>query len=472
MQHINHYDPIFAIATNAHRSALHLHRLSGYGIFDILLPYVRSKIKNLPINLKIFPHIQHVCIFDKKNTIIDDVVITFYQAPKSFTGEDLIEISCHGNPLISKKLQSFLRSIGFRDAREGEFTNRAFLNGKLDLTQAEAIRELIHAETYAGIQLSHKQLSGDLTNEISLLREKFLDILSYFEAHIDFAPDEVGSYQPQLSTPKIQDIVNRLKTLKNSYSDGLKLKEGVKVVLCGRPNAGKSTLYNKLLKSNRAIVTHIAGTTRDILRDHLMMENRDFILIDTAGLRKTKNLVESFGIERTLHALENADIICFLIDSSKQVTKTFLSSFDKIKNHNKEKFIFVISKSDLVSEIKCKTIELNLKKYFNTNDIVSISHDNIDALQNLLIQKYDTLTLKTSAYLSSSPILISARAHDKVVCALSILEETLFLLENEDLPEKIASALYCALKSLEEILGEVDMNDVYQKIFSTFCIGK
>lgn len=472
MQYNNHSDPIFAIATSAQRSALHLHRLSGYGIFEKLRPFVRTKSKNLSLNPKKFPSLHYVCIFDQNQTLIDDVVMTLYQAPKSFTGEDLIEITCHGNPLISKKLQSFLRMIGFRDAREGEFTHRAFLNGKLDLTQAEAIRELIHAETYAGVQLSHKQLDGQLSAEIQLLRDKFIDILSYFEAHIDFAPDEVGQYEPNIYNTKIQKIIERLTILKNSYGDGLKLKEGIKIILCGRPNAGKSTLYNKLLRSDRAIVTQIAGTTRDLLHDHLVMENRDFILIDTAGLRHTKNIVESFGIERTLHAIENADIICLLVDSSKKLTKSFFDAFDKINIENKQKIIFLLSKSDLVSDEKRANLALKLQKHFGINKIVSISQNNISELQNVLIKKYDDMMSNTNLYSTHSPILISTRAHDKVLQALSILNESLLLIENLDLPEKIASTLYCALKSLEEILGEVDINDIYQKIFSTFCIGK
>lgn len=474
MQHIDQSDPIFAIATCTHRSALHLHRLSGYGIFEKLSPYIRTKSHNTPIQPHYFPYIKHVCVYDENHSIIDDVVLIMHKSPKSFTGEDLIEITCHGNPLISKKLQTFFRFLDFRDAREGEFTSRAFFNGKLDLTQAEAIRELINAETYAAVQLSQGQLSGGLSKEIYTLREKFLEVLSYFEAHIDFSTDEVGNYEPNLSIPKIQSIIDRLNVLKNSYTDGLKLKEGIKIVLCGRPNAGKSTLYNKLLKSDRAIVTHIPGTTRDILRDHLVLENRDFILIDTAGLRQTKNLVETFGIERTFHALQHADIICVLIDSSKQLSKKFLDSLDKIKEQtqNQRKLIFAISKSDLSSQEKLKAIESKLKKHFQIDDIVFVSQEDISELQNTFIKIYDTLMVSLNFDTSLSPILISTRAHDKVVQALSLLKDVVILLNNIDLPEKIASLLYCALRSLEEILGEVDMNDVYQKIFSTFCIGK
>jgi tRNA modification GTPase len=472
MQHINHYEPIFALATPAHRSALHLHRLSGLDILTKLHPYLRTKTKHLPINPIKYPHTQYVCLVDETETLIDDIVITIYQGPKSFTGEDLIEITSHGNPLISKKIHSFLRSLGFRDAREGEFTNRAFLNGKLDLSQAEAIRELIHAETYGAIKLSQKQLDGHLSTEIQSLREKFLNILSYFEAHIDFATDEVGEYEPHTALPVILEIIERLNILKSSYSDGLKLKEGVKIVLCGRPNSGKSTLYNTLLKSDRAIVTHIAGTTRDILRDHLVMENRDFILIDTAGLRQTKNLVESFGIQRTLQAIEHADIVCLLIDSSTKLTKKFFDSFHKINTKNFEKIIFVLSKSDLTNLEKLESLKTKLQTYFQMNEIVTICHNDISKLQNALLKKYDFIMSQTTLYSELSPILISARAHDKVLQALSILNETVVLVQTMDLPEKIASTLYCALKSIEEILGEVDMNHIYEKIFSTFCIGK
>lgn len=240
------------------------------------------------------------------------------------------------------------------------------------------------------------------------------------EAHIDFSTDEVGHYEPTILIPKLNQIFDRLHRLKDSYINGIKLKEGIKIVICGSPNAGKSTLYNKLLKSDRAIVTDIAGTTRDVLTERLVLENRDFILMDTAGLRHTKNKIEKLGIERSMQALENADIICAVIDGTKSLKKIT----NKITALNNKKVIFVVSKQDLISEIKIKEIKNTFKQEF-----VFISKDNIVELQKELIHRYDQLMAQMQHTNHASPVLISARTHDKVTNALSILQEASVLLK-------------------------------------------
>ncbi len=465
-------DIIFALATGLHTSALHLHRVSGNGVIEKLTPYLYQKAPFCFPNEVKYPYTKYLNILNENNELIDDVMVTFYRNPSSYTGEDLIEITCHGNPIISQNLQSFFRSIQFRDALEGEFTQRAFLNGKLDLSQAEAIRELIHAETQAGVKLSRNQLNGALANEIHRLKNKFITILSYLEAHIDFAPDEVGSYDPAHLIPTLNEILERLTLLKSTYQNGIKLKTGLKFVLCGRPNAGKSTLYNKLLNSDRAIVTEIAGTTRDVLSERLQIENRDFVLMDTAGLRTAKNSVERIGIEKSRQTLDEADIIGIIIDGTKlkqsiETITEYLKKFLSFKN-----ILFIVSKADLLTEKKCKTISTSINSAFPNSRYLFISHDDIDALKNYLKEQYDSILSSSHALQKDAPTLLSARSYDKIQSANMLLEETKTLILKTDLPEKIASNFYVALKTLEEILGEFDIDSVYASIFSTFCIGK
>jgi len=466
--------PIFAISTSMQTSALHLHRISGQGIFNKIEPFLKKKNKSFLFSYhNNFPSTHYAILYDTQNNIIDDIIITFYKSPKSYTGEDLIEISCHGNPIISHNLHTFLRGIGCRDALEGEFTQRAFLNGKFDLSQAEAIRELIHAETNVGIDLSRNQLNGALTAEIFALKEKFIGLLSYFEAHIDFAADEVGDYKPEDILPNLELILSRLLTLKNSYQRGIKLKSGLRVVLCGRPNSGKSTLYNTLLQSERAIVTDIAGTTRDVLTERFQIGKRDFVLMDTAGIRTTKNKVEHLGVKKSLQTLYEADVICVLLD----MTKPFSQSLRMIKDYLTEflmtkKLVFVISKKDLLLSNKIDNAVSRIKNEFKDEYIVSVSCHDISNLIECFKELYDEKILSEKNKFCDSPVLLSTRSHDKIQEAMELLNQTKQDIKDHDFPEKIASNLYVSLKILEEILGDLDMDSIYKNIFSTFCIGK
>ncbi len=327
----NHTQCIFALATPNLISALHLHRLSGNGVFKLLSSQVflpRSE-KYLDLNNCLInnnnnkPYTRYVLIKDKQGSLIDDVILTLYPNPKSFTGEDVIEISTHGNPLLSQQLHSLFRSLGMRDAKAGEFTQRAVLNGKLDLAQAEGINQLIHAESFGAVELARNNVEGILSKETLEIRNELIKLLAYLEAHIDFAPDEVGDYKPQELLPQVQQIKNKLTSLFKSYENGIKIREGLKIVLCGKPNSGKSSLYNALLKHDKAIVTPIAGTTRDVLEDRLLIDNKEFVLLDTAGVRDTADVVEKIGVERTLRAAKAADIICYLISACELNQENF-----------------------------------------------------------------------------------------------------------------------------------------------------
>ncbi|MES2616144.1 MAG: tRNA uridine-5-carboxymethylaminomethyl(34) synthesis GTPase MnmE [Bdellovibrionota bacterium] len=463
----NQCEFIFALATTNLRSALHLHRLSGNGIFQILSPYVFLPQSEINLKLDDISNktvTRYVHIKNKEGVLIDDVVITLFPNPKSFTGEDVIEISTHGNPIISNMLHSLLRKIGLRDAKPGEFTQRAMLNGKLDLAQAEGINELIHAESVGAIELARNNLEGLLSKETLQIRNELVELLAYLEAHIDFAPDEVGNYEPRVLLPKIEAIKNKLTSLYSTYENGLKIREGLKIVLCGKPNSGKSSLYNALLKYDKAIVTNIPGTTRDVLEDKLLIENKEFILLDTAGIRETEDEVEKIGVSRSLERMRSADIICYLISleslqsREEKEEKIDFNSFSFSEN---KKIVLVYTKKDLINGQPTINSE---------HDFVFVSQFDFEELKNKLLQYHNEIMNKTDT--KKSPMLISQRQKDKVFVALQFVEECEKLILLTDYPEKIASLVNGAKSSLEEIVGEISVDNVFEKVFSTFCIGK
>lgn len=480
-------DSIFALATANARSALHLHRLSGNGLFSRLSPYIFLPHSQNYLDLEKLtlhsdkPVTRYVLIKNKEGSIIDDVILTLYAKPKSFTGEDVIEISNHGNPLISIQLHSLLREIGLRDAKPGEFTQRAMLNGKLDLAQAEGINQLIHAESMGAIELARNNVEGILSKETLYIRKQIVELLAYLEAHIDFAPDEVGDYQPAILLPKIQQIKNELTSLYKSYENGLKIREGVKIVLCGKPNSGKSSLYNALLKHDKAIVTNIPGTTRDVLEDKLLIDNKEFVLLDTAGIRETVDVVEKIGVEKTLANAKQADIVCYLIAAPELTQQNFIeeihSELEKFTHTlpmtRLQKILLVLNKKDLLPQkmqeslFKIQQISLNPQSTFS---VTLISQDDYTDLKNKLLQYHHKIFANTNT--KKSPMLISQRQKDKVTGALNSIQEAENLIHKADYPEKIASLINTTKLFLEEIVGEISLDNVFEKVFSTFCIGK
>lgn len=475
--------PIFACATGGNgRHALHLHRVSGRNIFAVLAPYLlfakSKKTFQYAAHFAKYPHApltRYVVIQNQHQhqQKIDDVIVTLYPAPHSYTGEEMIEVSTHGNPLIIAQFFSLLRTLGFRDARAGEFTQRAVLNGKLDLTQAEGIHALIEADSWGAVELAHNNMSGLLTEEVKKLRALFIEILAYLEAHIDFAPDEVGQYSPENLLPTFHALTSQLTTLLGSYDSGLKIREGVKVVLCGAPNAGKSTLYNALLKSERAIVTPIAGTTRDVLEDKLRIGDKDFVLLDTAGLRETNDVVEKIGVERSFARIEQADVVCWVIDmttcSTPEVFFSHVQQLRKNSSAGKEtQHIIVANKTD---QLSAEALALWKKHLSSTQEnVVLVSQEQWAPLLHALVEAHAALA-PTHAN-KETPMLISQRQKDKVTQALNGVLEACQLLRAQDYPEKVAFVLNEAKASLEEVVGQIGTEEVFDAVFSSFCIGK
>lgn len=463
-------DVIFALSSAPARSALHVTRISGAECFQCTAHILRKKSFAPLYNCRPVACTTHYAfICDEKNDIVDDVIVTFFAGPKSYTGEDTLEISTHGNPLITARLHSLLRSCGARDAKPGEFTQRAFLNGKLDLVQAEAVAQLIDANTEGGIRLARQATEGSISRELLGLRSQLVNILAYLEAHIDFGADDVGEFDAKSLIPAMERFQLSLHSLKESYATGKRIQDGLKVALIGEPNVGKSSLYNALLKENRAIVTEVPGTTRDVLSERLVIRRRDFILLDTAGLRNTVDTVEKMGIERSLKAQQEADIVCYVISAPEALSNLDMSTLaiDAPSHHT----IIVFNKMDLVSTEQRRALDVIAKKLQTLGFLhcALTSHADVSSLQGLLCEIYDSQAQSTA---SQSAVLISQRSYDKACLAHQLCREAWDLLNTGDYPEKVASVLNLCRQSLEEIVGEVNLDTILDTIFSSFCIGK
>ncbi|MEY4064611.1 MAG: hypothetical protein RIR26_819 [Pseudomonadota bacterium] len=484
----NEAQTIFAQSTARGRSAIALHRISGSGCHNVLAPFLK---RNFTVQIKktktensfelAHGTARYCNLYDFSGKVIDDCVITFYRSPNSYTGEDTLEIASHGNPLISAQIHALLRQLDMRDARPGEFTQRAFLNGKIDLTRAEAIDQLIHADTVGGIELARDANSGMISEHTDALRLRIISLMAYFEAHIDFAEDEIGTYDSRRQTQELREIQSTIERLASSFENGLKMREGLKLVFAGEPNAGKSSLYNALLGTDRAIVTDVPGTTRDVVEDRLVLEGRDFVILDTAGLRETTDTVEKLGIKKTISSISDADVVCCIVDPQHSENGN-LRNFVKrniqnlglgLDSERISSLVLTFTKSDQWSPKLAQEVADVIAELKNENLICvrcSSASADVDELKLQLINIYDLITNRNSGV--KSPILISSRQRDKAKLASTAIHDAIHLTEKGDFPEKIASLLVLACQHLGEVIGEVGTEDVLNSIFANFCIGK
>ncbi|NBO37285.1 tRNA uridine-5-carboxymethylaminomethyl(34) synthesis GTPase MnmE [bacterium] len=488
MTSLKSLDMIFAQSSAKGRAALAVHRISGPGCLkpiEHLLRRAKTDSEGTLVPgqvIQLSPGMSRYCfLVDANERIVDDCMVVHFFGPNSYTGEDTLEITCHGNPFISARLHSLLRQLGYRDAEPGEFTQRAFLNGKLDLTRAEAIDQLIHADTISGVELARQASVGTIGSHSRRIRERLVGAMAYFEAHIDFAEDEVGSYDATIQAQEIASLRDEIRSLAATYSTGLKMREGLQLILLGEPNAGKSSLYNCLLGRERAIVTDIPGTTRDLVEDRLVLNGRDFVILDTAGLRHTSDVVESIGVSRALGSAKKADIICWILDPTRIQLDTFLekikTDFVSFKNSIEPtldaSFLVIFTKEDFWSEELRKKIENIPVDFFAERSRwthCSAQKNDIELLKNEIESLYDAkLNFGTKGEI---PILISERQRDKALLACGSLNQALELISQKDFPEKIASLLLQAAQHIADLIGEIGTDDVLENIFSNFCIGK
>ena len=453
MSTIDHYDTIAAISTPPGVGGIAVIRLSGKKAYSVALKGVI--LNRLDVR---YAHFTKVLDPETKE-IIDDVVVTYFKAPASYTGDDTIEISCHGGYAASPAILELYYKLGARPALPGEFTRRAFMNGKMDLLQAEAVADLIHAVSDSGKKLATRTLSGKLSQKVKKLRAELTDIASILELELDFSEQEITTFDKKELLNKIKEAQNNILLLSESYSGGKILREGALVPIVGRPNAGKSSLLNALLEEERAIISHIPGTTRDTIEESFVHHGVVFRLVDTAGLRDTDDPIEKIGTQRAKDALSDADLILLIVDLENTADLAFEKEFLKIYSH--VPIIVVYNKIDLCANIP----PLDTEHYLGVS---ALKHTALDNLTDLMVD-----LLKKHYAIGGDTIAITKQRHKNALNNTSVaLLRTKEALASGLSNEFIALDIREAISALDEITGHTTSEDVLNNIFDHFCVGK
>ena len=464
-------DTIVALATPPGIGALGVIRLSGKKSIEIINRLFLSK--NLTKQPSHTLHVGYLKFTDGNDSrILDEVVISIYKNPTSYTGENIIEISCHGSAYIQQEIINAVIKNGARLAKPGEFTQRAFLNGKLDLAQAEAVADLIASETSAAQQTALQQIKGGFSNDIKQLREQLIHFAALIEVELDFGEEDIELADRKKLQILIDEILYSIKKLSASFKLGNVIKNGVTAVIAGRPNAGKSTLLNTILNEERAIVTEIAGTTRDTIEEKLVIDGIIFRLIDTAGIREATDMIEKIGIQKSLEKINDAAILIYVFDASTDSELEVLEDLQKLKTTGKGNVVLVANKTD-----KCDNHQLGMLQFGisemtgNAYPIFEISAFNKKQVQYLI--DYLPSLVITEKINTDQTIVVNTRHYS----ALQDAERASFKvkegLENNITGDLLSLDIRTVLNALGEITGEIlHDTDILGAIFSKFCIGK
>ena len=455
-----HQDTIVALATPSGAGAIAIIRLSGKEAITIAAEVFNS-ISGKEL-LKQKSHTVHLGNIVDGSRIIDQVLATIFKNPNSYTGENVVEFSCHGSSYIQQEIIQLLLRKGCRMATAGEFTLQAFLNGKMDLSQAEAVADLIASDSKASHQLAIQQMRGGFSTEIEELRIQLLNFASLIELELDFSEEDVEFANREEFQKLIKKITTLLKKLIDSFATGNVLKNGIPVAIVGRPNSGKSTLLNSLLNEERAIVSNIAGTTRDTIEDEITIGGIRFRFIDTAGLRETTDEIEKIGVERALEKLEKSSIYIYLFDSTEMSVMEVKKELDSFTTNSKQ--LIVANKIDKASKEELSAIN-NSDLPFLT--ISAKSKDSLDVLSNSL------LNIAGIEALDSNQLMVTnSRHYDVLIKSLEEISKVQEGIDNHLTGDLLAIDLRQALYFLGEITGKVSNDDLLGNIFANFCIGK
>jgi len=460
---ITNNDTIAAISTRPGEAAIGIIKLSG-GESILIADKIfgsRSKKKLAATGTynMLFGHIS-----DSSGEIIDEVIVSVMKKPASYTREDVIEINCHGGIIAATKILELCIENGARIAEPGEFTKRAFLNGRIDLSQAEAATDLIRSKTEQSLRIAAKNISGDIREKISSLKKGILKILVQLEASIDFIEEDLEITPYNQLNKDLLKIKVEVEQLIKDEAKGEIIKNGVKIAIVGKPNVGKSSLLNILSKKEKAIVTPIPGTTRDAVEEILYVKGIPLILVDTAGIRKTKNAIERLGVEKSLKHIDEAELVILVLDGSRKLDKTDTNIIERIKD---KKTICCINKSDLEARIDLNKVE----KYFKKNKIIKVSAvkkngiRKLEAMISKLILNDEDLDLEEKIIINSRHKNIMKKVNGLIEKAASSMEGRM----SEEFP---SADLKIAFDLLGDITGETTRDDILEGIFSQFCIGK
>ena len=459
-----HDDTIAAISTPLGSAGIGKIRISGSRSLDVAVNIFRGvKDKNLKEEKAFTAHYGHI-VDSETDKIVDEVICIIYKEPHSFTGEDVVELDCHGGTIVLQKVLELVLKNGARLAEPGEFSKRAFLNGRIDLAQAEGIMEVINSRTERSLEVALSHLGGKLSSKIENIKNKVVKLFAHLEAAIDFPEDEIEGFRSTDLENRLINIKKDIEILLASSNQGKIYREGLKTVIVGKPNVGKSSLMNILLEEKRAIVTDIPGTTRDIIEEYVNIGGIPLRIIDTAGIRQTEDLVEKIGVEKAQKSLLEADLILMMIDISQGVTENDLKIYELVKEQD---LIVLVNKTDLDTTFDDKL----LKKYFSQHTILKISikeEIGIEELKKAIINEVLDEEIK-----SSEELFITRTRHKNALDkALKAIERVI-----KSYHKKLPYDFYTidmrdCLDALGEITGETVTEDIIDQIFKDFCLGK
>ena len=453
---------IAAIATAPGEGGIGIIRISGEKSLQVAQSIFKSKSGKMIKDYNARTLIYGTVVDNEK--VIDEVLVAYMKGPNSYTAEDVIEINCHGGFISVKKILELILSKGVRLAEAGEFTKRAFLNGRIDLSQAEAIIDVIKSKTDMAHEVAQSQLEGSLAKKIKDLRMNVTEVLAHLEVSIDFAEEDVEEITYQTLEEKALELRNEIKKLYDTAESGKILRDGLKTVIVGKPNVGKSSLLNSILGENRAIVTDIAGTTRDVIEEFVNIKGIPLKIVDTAGIRETEDVVEKIGVEKSRESFSTADLVIMVLDASRKLSEEDMEILESLKN---KKTIVLLNKMDLEPQIELEKIE----EFVNSEDIIKISalkHQGIEELQD----KIEAMVYHGSVKNSSNLMITNSRHKDALFKAYESINDAISAIEQRMPYDFIEVDFKNIWDYLGYINGDTVREDLLDTIFANFCIGK
>ncbi|MDD7513381.1 MAG: tRNA uridine-5-carboxymethylaminomethyl(34) synthesis GTPase MnmE [Clostridiales bacterium] len=464
-------DTIAAISTPIGEGGIGIVRISGDQSLDLLSKIFEPANKDIKKNNKdqlLIPSriLTYGKIYDKKRNLIDEVLVSYMKSPTTYTGEETVEINCHGGIIPLRNILNTVVSLGARPAERGEFTKRAFLNGKLDLTQAEAVMDLISAKTDTSFNVAMTQLQGRLSEHIRLIRSYFIDLLVQITVNIDYPDEDIEELTYSNILESLHKIDSSLKELSASSERGRILREGLRIAIVGKPNVGKSSILNALLYEDRAIVTDVPGTTRDIIEETIDVRGIPVVITDTAGIRDTDDLVEKIGVEKSKLSIESSDLIFFVLDAARIIDEEDERIFSHIRDKN---HIILINKNDVDN----KAISSNeVKEHFgeDATEISAIRDGSIQEIETLIEEFVNS---KSSGFAASQNFMITNARHKKLIDdSILAVSDAITSTEAFEPLEILEIDVNHAYELLGEIIGETTAGDIIDKVFERFCLGK
>ncbi|MCT8977611.1 tRNA uridine-5-carboxymethylaminomethyl(34) synthesis GTPase MnmE [Clostridium sp. CX1] len=456
------FDTITAIATVLGEGGISIIRVSGHKSLEIVNNMFRGKNGDTLMGIKPYTMKYGFILDTESGDVLDEVLVSFMKGPRSFTAEDTVEINCHGGVVATKRILEEVIRNGARLAEPGEFTKRAFLNGRIDLSQAEAVIDIIRAKTELSMKSAVQQSGGRVSKEINGVRGKLLEIIAHIEATVDYPEDDLEEMTSEKVSIQLDNILQQINNILSTADEGKIIREGLNTVIVGKPNVGKSSLLNSLLMEQRAIVTDVPGTTRDVIEEYINIEGVPIKIIDTAGIRETKDLVEKIGVEKSKEKINEADLIILMLDLSRELDEEDREIIDNIKD---KKYIVLLNKSDLNGKIDKDDLKgLNSQYVIQTS---AKTGEGLEMLKDCIKELFFRGEVK-----SNEVIITNTRHKEALIKAREHCIQGLEALRNTSAIDLASIDIRNAWSSLGEITGETLEEDIIDKIFSEFCLGK